>query len=47
MTHIKAHLTLKPNTSPRFCRPRTVPFALREKVGKELDKLEEMGVLYT
>ena len=45
MTQIKAHLTLKPNAQPRFCRPRSVPFAIKEKVGKELDRLEEAGVL--
>ena len=45
MTQIKAHLTLKPNAQPQFCRPRSVPFAIKEKVGKELDRLEEAGVL--
>ena len=41
ITHIKAHLTLKPNAQPQFCRPRSVPFAIEEKVGKELDHLDE------
>ena len=45
MTQIKAHLTLKPNAQPPICRPRSVPFAIKEKVGKELDRLEEAGVL--
>ena len=46
MTEVRAHLSLKPDTQPRFCRPRTVPYAIKEKVGKELDRLEEEGVLH-
>ena len=45
MTQIKAHLSLKPDARPVFRRPHQVPFTIREKVGKELDKLEEQGVL--
>ena len=45
MKRIKAHLTLKPEATPRFHRPRSVPFAIKDKVGKELDRLEEAGVL--
>ena len=45
MTQIKAHLSLKPDATPVFRRPHTVPYAIREKVGKELDRLEEQGVL--
>ena len=45
MTHIRAHLTLKEGTSPRFCRPHAVPFALKDTVGRELDQLEEIGTL--
>ena len=45
MRHIKASLTLKPDAKPRFCRPRSVPFSIKPKVGQELDRLEEEGVL--
>ena len=42
MTKHTAHLTIKPQASPRFCRPRAVPFSIK---GKELDRLEEIGTL--
>ena len=45
MTHFKAHLTLKQNARPVFRRPYSIPFAIKDRVGKELDRLEEQGVL--
>ena len=45
MTHYKAHLTLKQNARPVFRRPYSIPFAIKDRVGKELDRLEEQGVL--
>ena len=41
----KAHLHLKEGVAPKFCRPRKVPFAIKESVGKELDRLEEAGII--
>ncbi|XP_055345223.1 uncharacterized protein K02A2.6-like [Paramacrobiotus metropolitanus] len=41
----KAHLYLKPNAKPVFCRARTVPFAFRDAVEKDLDRLVERGIL--
>ena len=45
MHPFKATLSLKSGAEPRFHRPRPVPFALKEAVGRELDRLEELGVL--
>ena len=45
MKQFSACLTLKADARPRFCRPRSVPYAIKEKVGHELDRLEGAGVL--
>ena len=45
MKTIKAELKLKENASPKFHRPRTVPFALKEAVEQELNRLEEKGFI--
>ena len=47
MKSFSAHLHLKEGSKPRFCRPRTVPFAVKDVVGKELDRLEEAGIVTT
>ena len=45
MIEFKAKLAVKPGAKPVFVRPRPVPFALREPLEKELDRLEEAGVI--
>ncbi|KAJ8346503.1 hypothetical protein SKAU_G00279040 [Synaphobranchus kaupii] len=42
---IKARVTLKPDSVPKFCPPRNVPYALRPKVEAELTRLTELGVI--
>eukprot|EP00731_Ephydatia_muelleri_P034546 Em0065g7a len=42
---VHAKLQVKPNAVPKFFKARTVPFALREAVEKELDRLEQEGVI--
>ena len=45
MKSSKAHLHLKEGLTPKFCRPRKVPFTIKESVGKELDLLEEADTI--
>ena len=40
-----AKLYVKPNCNPKFCKPRSVPHALKEGIEKELTRLENLGVL--
>ena len=38
MKSFHAHLSLKESATPRFHRPRPVPFAIKDAVGRELDR---------
>ena len=42
---MKATLTLKENAQPKFCKVRPVPYALKERVEKELERLESEGII--
>ena len=42
---VQATLTLKKNAQPKFCRARPVPYALKEKVKKEQERLENDGII--
>ena len=42
---VTAQLKLKSGTSPKFFRPRNVPFAIKDAVGEEIDRLEKAGIL--
>jgi len=45
MKDFKATLQLKKEAHPIFCKPRSVPFALKDAISKELDRLEKAGTL--
>ena len=42
---VKAKLYVKPDSKPKFFKPRPVPHALKEAIEQELDRLESMGVI--
>ena len=41
---VKAKLHVKPEVSPIFCKARTVPFAIKDTVENEIDRLEKEGI---
>ena len=45
MKHFEARLVLKPGAKAKFCRPRPVPYALREPIERELKRLESEGIV--
>ena len=44
-TGTKATLQIKKNVKPTFCRARSVPFALRPAVEKELQRMQDEGII--
>jgi hypothetical protein len=44
--NLKAHIRIKEQCKPIFCKARPVPYALKERVEEELKKLENRGVIY-
>ena len=42
---IYAKLTLKPNADPKIFKPRPVPYALRDAIERDLERLESLGVI--
>jgi len=40
-----AKLHVDPSIPPQFCPARSVPYALRDKVSQELDRLEQLGII--
>ena len=45
MQGTKAKLFVKPDSKPKFCKPRPVPHALKGAIEQELNRLESMGVI--
>lgn len=40
-----AKIHINPQAPPRFCKPRTVPYTLRQKVQQKLERLEEAKII--
>jgi len=45
MKGVKARIEVDPDAKPRYCKARTIPYALREKVDAELERLVSEGTL--
>jgi hypothetical protein len=45
IANFKAKLVLKEDVTPKFCKARPVPFAIRPKVDAELEKIEKLGFI--
>ena len=45
MKHFQAKLRVHPGTTPVFCRPRLVPFAVKDAIDGELQHLEKAGIV--
>ena len=45
MKGLEAHITMRDDARPVFVKARRVPYALKEQVERELDKLEKNGVI--
>lgn len=41
----RAKLHLRSSATPKFCKARPIPFAIKDTIGAKLDHLEEAGVL--
>ena len=40
-----AKLHVDPQSRPRFCKPRPVPYAMRDRVEQEIERLKQQGIL--
>ena len=47
MKGLEAHIIKRGDTQPAFKKAHRVPYALKEQVGNELDKLQKHGVTKT
>ena len=45
MKGFKVKINVEPNASPKFVKARTVPFAMKDVVEAEIDKMEKDGIL--
>ena len=45
MVGVTAKLNVKPNATPKFCRARATPYALRDVIEKDINRLQKLGVL--
>ena len=42
---IRVKLKVTENATPKFCKPRSVPYTIKEAIEDEFDRLEEAGII--
>ncbi|XP_042372461.1 uncharacterized protein K02A2.6-like [Plectropomus leopardus] len=42
---VTVKLHVDPEATPRFCKPRSVPYAMKGKVEEELERLQRLGII--
>lgn len=45
LKNVQAHLHVKPDAVPKYCKARTVPYAMTEKVEAELQRMEKADII--
>ena len=45
MVGVTAKFNIKPNATPKFCRARAAPYALRDVIEKDINRLQKLRVL--
>ena len=45
LNNFKAHIYVDPKITPKFCKPRPIPYAFKEKVEEELKRLSDLGII--
>ena len=41
----EAQISVDPDVPPRFCKARSVPYALRTRIEQELERLQQQGII--
>lgn len=45
MQPLRAKLNVHPKETPKFCKPRSLPFAIKDAIDLNLDSLESKGII--
>ena len=44
MKNVEVEIPIQPNVNPTFFRARPVPYSLKDKIEKEIDRLVKLGI---
>ena len=45
LKNFQAHIYVDSQVSPKFCKPRPIPYAFKSRVEDELNRLSELGII--